>query len=85
MSPTRYAELESATLDQLRQRWRASLGNDVPAHSSRDLLARALAYQLEARRECVSLRKAHARLNKLASAFRADKTFTPSDSSHRAN
>lgn len=67
------------TLEELRQSWRKSLALAVPAHSSRDLLARALAYHLEAQRSKAPLRKLHQRLRKIAAEFNADPNCVPSD------
>lgn len=72
-------DLASLTLDALRRRWRKELATAIPCHSSRDLLARALSYHLQARSAAQSLRKLHQRLDKLANGFAADHDFVPPD------
>lgn len=72
-------DLAALTLDELRQRWRKEFATPLPSHSSRDLLARALSYHLQARSAAKSLRKLHQRLNKLADGFAADHDFVPPD------
>ena len=72
-------DLATLTLDELRQRWRKEFATPIPCHSSRDLLARALTYHLQARSAAKSLRKLHQRLNKLADRFAADHDFVPPD------
>jgi hypothetical protein len=41
------ADLEGRDLDGLRRQWRAHLGGEAPAHLSRWLLMRVLAYRLQ--------------------------------------
>lgn len=80
MSDTSSAnDLEGLTLDELRRRWRKEFATPIPSHSSRDLLARALDYHLQARSAANSLRKLHQRLKKLADGFAADHDFVPPD------
>lgn len=55
------------SLDDLRTHWRAHCKGDVPAHSSRDLLVRAIIYQHEAATSGAALRKAQRRLEAAAS------------------
>ena len=43
------AALHSATILQLRQRWKALYGTEPPRRASRDLLTRAVAYRLQER------------------------------------
>lgn len=70
-------DLANLTLEELRQRWRAAVSAPVPAHSSRDLLRRALTYRLEVSSGNASIRKLHQRLRKIADEIAADPDFTP--------
>ncbi len=58
--------LRQMSLEDLRQHWRSYCKGDVPAHTSRDLLVRAIIYQQEAATAGVAARKAGRRLEAAA-------------------
>lgn len=80
MSEAHDHDFANLPLDALRERWRKELSIAVPAHSSRDLLARALAYHLQARSTARPLRKLHRQLTDLAEGYATDGDFVPPDS-----
>lgn len=55
--------LRQMSLEQLRQHWVQHCKGDLPQHSSRDLLLRAIIYQQEAATSAVAVRKAGRRLD----------------------
>ena len=63
----RLSALRQLSLDGLRAHWRVHCKGDVPQHSSRDLLVRAIIYQQEAATFGAASRKAHRRLEATAS------------------
>jgi hypothetical protein len=55
--------LRQMSLGQLRQHWVQHCKGDLPQHSSRELLVRAIVYQQEAATSAVAVRKAGRRLD----------------------
>ncbi|MEQ1489185.1 MAG: DUF2924 domain-containing protein [Terricaulis sp.] len=55
--------LRQMSLHQLRHHWAHHCRGDLPQHSSRDLLLRAIVYQQEAATSAVAVRKAGRRLD----------------------
>lgn len=69
--------LSAMPLEDLRALWRQTLTTPPPAHSSRDLLIRSLAYRSEAKRSATSVRALHTRLLQIASSFASDGAYVP--------
>ncbi|MDX2276950.1 MAG: DUF2924 domain-containing protein [Hyphomonadaceae bacterium] len=69
--------LSAMSLDDLRAIWRQTQSAPLPAHASRDLLARALVYRAEVKRSATSVRALHTRLAQLAASFTREGDFTP--------
>ncbi len=70
-------QLQALTLEEARDLWVARLRSPLPAHRSRDLLIRALAYQLQARAQGGLDRSLKRKLEDLAVRFSEDRAFTP--------
>jgi len=70
-------DFDALTLDQARDLWGKHLKIPPPRHRSRDLLARALSYHLQARTEGGLTQTTRRRLDDLAPRFVADKDFAP--------
>jgi hypothetical protein len=60
------ANLQAQTAPALRARWAETFGRPAPKYTSRDLLLRALAYEVQAQTECGLSKAAFRRLAKLA-------------------
>lgn len=69
--------ITSLNLPTLRQVWRNRFKCELPAFRSRDLLARAFLYRLEAMRSGDLKPALKKRMTELAARFAADSTFDP--------
>ncbi|MEJ0058409.1 MAG: DUF2924 domain-containing protein [Terricaulis sp.] len=70
-------DFDALALDQVRDLWGEYLKIPLPHHRSRDLLARALSYHLQARTEGGLTQTLRRKLDDLAPRFIADKDFAP--------
>lgn len=70
-------DFDALTLDQARDLWAKHLKAPLPSHRSRDLLARALSYHLQARADGGLTQTLRRKLDDLAPRFVADKDFVP--------
>jgi len=70
-------DFDALTLDQARDLWAKHLKTPLPRHRSRDLLARALSYHLQARTDGGPTQTLRRKLDDLAPRFVADKDFAP--------
>lgn len=70
-------EVGSLNLDELRSLWLKHLKLPLPKHRSRDLLARALSYQLQAQTVGGLTQTLKRKLDDLAPRFASDRKFTP--------
>lgn len=69
--------LAALDLDDLREAWRQRFRDPVPAFRTKDLLLRALAYKLEARRHGAPSASVTRRLRELAQTYLTDPDFLP--------
>lgn len=76
MSGESLRAIEGLTLPELRAAWHSRWG-EPPKFRSRDLMARAFAYQLQAGRGEDLLAVRRRQLNELADRFQADRRYTP--------
>lgn len=70
-------DFDALTLDQARELWLKHLRLPLPRHRSRDLLVRALSYQLQVRAHGGLTQTIRRKLDDLAPRFAADRNFTP--------
>jgi len=70
-------ELDALDLDGLRGVWLKQLKLPLPKHRSRDLLARALSYHLQAQAVGGLTQTLKRKLDDLAPRFASDRKFTP--------
>jgi len=69
--------ITNLTIDQLRAAWPQRFGAALPRFRSRDLLARAFAYRIQAGQSGDLSLPARRRIAELARRFTEDRTFTP--------
>ena len=70
-------DFDTLTLEQARELWLKHLKLPLPRHRSRDLLARALSYHLQARAHGGLSQPLRRKLDDLAPRFTADRDFAP--------
>lgn len=70
-------DFDALTLDQARDLWARHLKIPLPRHRSRDLLARALSYHLQARTHGGLTQTLRRKLDDLTPRFVANKDFAP--------
>jgi hypothetical protein len=71
-------DFDALTLDEARELWRKHLKLPLPQHRSRDLMARALSYHLQARAHGGLTQVLRRKLDDLAPRFTANRDFSPS-------
>ena len=76
MSGDEFKTIERLTLPELRAAWQSRWG-EPPQFRSRDLIARAFAYKVQANRGEDLLAVRRRQLNELADRFQADRRYTP--------
>jgi hypothetical protein len=69
--------LISLSLEELREAWASRLGRSCPSVRSRDILSRALAYELQVRALGGLPVATRRRMDELARQFETDRSFTP--------